>query len=173
MDLLAPGYRVLAPDSYGSGKTPEWPSDRTIRLQDEIDLLAKEGNLTLEVEAPDNLPLVWADEGLIQRVLENLTSNALKFTPPGGWVSLVACPLDDLLLIEVSDTGPGIPRELEGRLFQKFSSGPGPKQGTGLGLAFCRLALEAHGGRIWVEKSSAQGTSVRFTVPLWQEQESA
>jgi len=72
----------------------------------------------------------------------------------------------DVLLIQVSDTGPGIPPELAGRLFEKFSAGPGPQQGTGLGLAFCRLAVEAHGGRIWIEDSSPQGTSVRCTIPL-------
>lgn len=135
-----------------------------------LGLLAREGQLTLQVEAPDDLPLVWADEALLRRVLENLVDNALKFTPPGGRVSIAAHPLDDMLLIRVSDTGPGIPRELEGRLFDKFVSGSGPRQGVGLGLAFCKLAVEAHGGRIWVEKNAPQGTSVQCTVPLWQEQ---
>ncbi|HSJ54234.1 MAG TPA: histidine kinase N-terminal 7TM domain-containing protein [Anaerolineae bacterium] len=135
-----------------------------------LGLLAREGGLALHVEAPGNLPLVWADETLLRRVLENLAGNALKFTPPGGRVSIAAQPRDDTLLLQVSDTGPGIPRELEGRLFEKFSSGPGPQQGTGLGLAFCRLAVEAHGGRIWVEDSSPQGTSVHCTFPLWHKQ---
>jgi signal transduction histidine kinase len=134
-------------------------------------LLAQEGELELHIEAPADLPLVWADEALLRRVLENLADNALKFTPPGGRVSLTARPLDPLLLIQVSDTGPGIPPEMEGRLFERFSSGPGPKQGSGLGLAFCKLAVEAHGGRIWVEANSPHGTSVQCTIPLWKEQE--
>jgi len=131
-----------------------------------LGLLALESELALEVEVPAGLPLVWADEALLLRVLENLAGNAIKFTPPGGRVSIAARPLEDALLVQVSDTGPGIPRELEGRLFEKFSAGPGPKQGSGLGLAFCRLAIGAHGGRIWIEDSSPRGTSVHCTIPL-------
>jgi len=133
-------------------------------------LLAQEAELALEVEAPAGLPAVWADETLLRRVMENLVSNALKFTPPGGRVSIDARPLENFLLIQVSDTGPGIPSELEGRLFEKFSSGPGPKQGSGLGLAFCKLAVEAHGGRIWAEANSPHGTSVQCTIPLYAQQ---
>ncbi len=135
-----------------------------------LSLLAQEGQLALQVEAPANLPPVWADEGLLRRVLENLTGNSVKFTPPGGRVSIAARPVGDLLLIEVSDTGPGIPHEMQGRLFQKFSSGAGPKQGSGLGLAFCRLAVEAHGGRIWIQGTSRQGTTVQCTIPLYKDQ---
>jgi signal transduction histidine kinase len=134
-----------------------------------LGLLAREGELALEVEAREDLPLIWADESLLRRVLENLARNALTFTPPGGRVSIAARRHEDMLLMEVSDTGPGIPDELQGRLFQKFTSGPGPKQGSGLGLAFCKLAVEAHGGRIWVAASSPQGTSVQFTIPLYDE----
>jgi PAS domain S-box-containing protein len=133
-------------------------------------LLAQESQLLLEVEAPDDLPLVWADESLLRRVLENLIHNALKFTPPGGGVSIAARRLDDTLLVEVSDTGRGIPEEQQHRLFQRFSAGPGPKQGSGLGLAFCKLAVEAHGGRIWIASSSPQGTRVQFTIPLARDQ---
>jgi PAS domain S-box-containing protein len=132
----------------------------------EMSLLARENELSLEVRVPTSLPVVWADEALLRRVLENLAGNAIKFTPPGGRVIVAARPVGDALLIQISDTGPGIPPELEGRLFEKFSSGPGPQQGTGLGLAFCRLAVEAHGGRIWIEDSSPQGTSVHCTIPL-------
>lgn len=131
-----------------------------------MSLLARENELSLEVRVPTSLPVVWADEALLRRVLENLAGNAIKFTPPGGRVIVAARPVGDALLIQISDTGPGIPPELEGRLFEKFSSGPGPQQGTGLGLAFCRLAVEAHGGRIWIEDSSPQGTSVHCTIPL-------
>jgi signal transduction histidine kinase len=140
-------------------------------VADGLGLLAREGQLALHVEAPGDLPLVWADEALLRRVLENLVDNALKFTPPGGRVSITARPLDDMLLIQIADTGPGISRELEGRVFEKFVVGPGPKHGIGLGLAFCRLAVEAHGGRIWVEKNSPQGTNAQCTIPLWDEQE--
>jgi signal transduction histidine kinase len=135
-----------------------------------LGLLAQESQLALLVEAPADLPLAWADEPLLRRVLENLVGNAVKFTPAGGRVSVAARRDGDMLLVEVADTGPGISPELEGRLFEKFSSGAGPKQGSGLGLAFCKLAVEAQGGRIWVEDSTPQGTSIRCTMPLFQGQ---
>jgi signal transduction histidine kinase len=66
----------------------------------------------------------------------------------------------------VSDTGPGISPEVRERLFQKFVSGQEFGHGSGLGLAFCKLAVEAHGGRIWVDDKAGQGTKIRFTLPV-------
>jgi signal transduction histidine kinase len=70
------------------------------------------------------------------------------------------------LLVSVSDTGSGIPPEIQDRLFQRFIVGQQEGRGSGLGLAFCRMAIEAHGERIWVEDTSERGTTFTFSLPL-------
>ena len=111
------------------------------------------------------------DTELIGRVLQNLIGNAIKFTPAGG-VIRVSAHRDTVdarrVVMSVSDTGPGLPPEVQARLFQKFVRGAGSGRGSGLGLAFCRLAVEAHGGRIWADSTPGQGTVFRFTLPVSQ-----
>ncbi len=118
---------------------------------------------------PEDVPLVRADRELIERVLQNLMGNAFKFTPAGGEVKVWATvepSMPDKLCISVSDTGPGIPPEIQRNLFTKFVAGQQTERGSGLGLAFCRMVLEAHGERIWVAQTSEQGTTFTFTLPL-------
>jgi len=115
------------------------------------------------------LPLLYADPDLLRRVLANLLSNALKHTSPGTTVVLRAASTQpDSIALSVSDNGPGIPPELRERLFAPYVHDGGAKEGgsTGLGLAFCRLAVEAHGGTIQVESSSGQGTTFIVQLPL-------
>ena len=117
----------------------------------------------------DDVPLVRADRELIERVLQNLMGNAFKFTPAGGEVMVraeVEPTMPDKLHISVSDTGPGIPPEIRRNLFSKFVVGQQSERGSGLGLAFCRMVLEAHGERIWVSDTSENGTTFTFTLPL-------
>jgi signal transduction histidine kinase len=143
-------------------------------------LLAAQKNLHLENDVPSTLPPVWVDAPLIERVLENLLGNAIRFTPANGLVTVSARMADEAqkdqatgrpeIHVSVSDNGPGIPPELKGRLFQKFVTGRRHESGSGLGLVFCKLAVEAHGGRIWVESELDQGTTVTFTLPMAQEQ---
>ncbi len=132
--------------------------------------LAEEAGLRLKVEVPDDLPPVEVDEELIERVLINLLDNAVKFTPLGGRVTVSALPEDRAFVrCSVHDTGLGIPRDYLDRIFERFVQIPGQdgrRQGTGLGLAFCRLAVEAHGGRIWVESEEGQGCHFHFTLPV-------
>jgi signal transduction histidine kinase len=71
-----------------------------------------------------------------------------------------------MMIVMIADTGPGLPAEVEARLFQKFVTGRGHERGSGLGLAFCRLAIEAHGGRIWAERGSPSGTTFKLTLPV-------
>jgi signal transduction histidine kinase len=101
-------------------------------------------------------------------VLQNLIGNAIKFTPPQGTISVTAArdeqPESTKLLVQVRDSGAGIPPDIMSRLFQKFVSGQQPERGSGLGLAFCKLAVEAHGERISVESEPGQGTSFFFTL---------
>jgi signal transduction histidine kinase len=115
------------------------------------------------------------DNEIIGRVLQNLLGNAIKFTPPGGKIEMTARPPETtastLLWVAVSNSGPGIPPEIQDRLFQKFVTGRQEESGSGLGLAFCRLAVEAHGGRIWVESEPGQLTTFQFTLPIRRNQE--
>ncbi len=130
--------------------------------------LAQEKHLVLENCVPADLPLVSADAGLIRRVLENLVGNAVKFTPEGGCVQLSAAAEagHDHLVVTVRDNGAGLTPETKAGLFQKFVTGRHRERGSGLGLAFCKLAVEAHGGRIWVESEPGHGAAFRFTLPL-------
>ncbi len=130
-------------------------------------LLAHAKNLQLESMISTDLPQALGDASLIQRVLQNLVDNAVKFTPNGGTVQIDAIysPEEKQIVVEVNDTGPGVPPELQGRLFQKFASGTHSRSGSGLGLAFCRLAVEAHGGQIWVESKPDKGTTFAFSLP--------
>ena len=127
----------------------------------------EERNLDYEVRVDDDLPPVWGDKGLIERVIQNLVGNAVKFTPPGGRVEIEAYDepdIPDKLRISVRDTGPGIPPEIREHLFQKFVTGQQERTGSGLGLAFCRMVMEAHGERIWVSRTSESGTTFTFTL---------
>jgi PAS domain S-box-containing protein len=132
--------------------------------------LAGEKNIRLESDVPVTLPPVWADPGLIERVLQNLVGNAIKFTPPDGVIRVSARVEEKqrrpMLWVAVSDSGPGIPTEIAGQLFQKFVTGRQSGRGSGLGLAFCKLAVEAHGGRIWVESTPGHGATFKLTLAL-------
>lgn len=121
-----------------------------------VQLVAETGVPSWEVEA---------DADLLRRVLQNLVGNALKFTPSGGKVTVALEQRDGRVLVSVRDTGSGVPQDLRPRLFQKFSAGTATGRGSGLGLAFCRLAVEAHGGKIWHEEhedAAAPGSVFRF-----------
>jgi signal transduction histidine kinase len=128
--------------------------------------LADEKSITLVDAVPEIM--VEADKELLARVLQNLVGNALKFTPAEGTVTLRATvqPETGKLLVMVSDTGPGIPPMLQGRLFQKFITGNTEGRGSGLGLAFCRMALEAHEEKIWLSSPPGEGATFTFTLPL-------
>jgi two-component system, NtrC family, sensor histidine kinase KinB len=133
--------------------------------------LAEAKGLRLLKELPAALPFISADHDLLNRVLQNLIGNAIKFTPSGGsiWVGVGQPePADDRghLTIFVRDTGPGIPLELQNHLFQKFVTGGQEGHGSGLGLAFCRLAAEAHGGRAWLESEPGHGATFYISLPL-------
>jgi len=126
---------------------------------------------SLTLHLPHPLPPLLADAELIGRVLDNLLSNALKHTATGGVIEVCVVLHADHLTVYVRDQGPGIPPDYRERIFEKFvqvqkASGAPVRQGTGLGLAFCRLAVGAHGGDIWVDATSAQGSTFAFTLPL-------
>jgi signal transduction histidine kinase len=130
--------------------------------------LATHSEVLLLNAVPYDLPHAFVDAVLITRLFQNLLDNAIKFTPPGGKVEVKAVydQDGDMLLVSVQDTGAGIPQDILPRVFDKYTTGTSPRRGTGLGLAFCRLAVEAHGGKIWVESQSGEGATFLFTLPV-------
>jgi two-component system, sensor histidine kinase and response regulator len=134
--------------------------------------LAESKQLTLVRQIAADLPPLRGDENKLRRTLVNLLGNAIKFTPSGGAVTVEARHSNEgqSVVFSVSDTGEGIPPEAFGRIFEKFgqveSRQGGRMMSTGLGLAFCKLAVEAHGGQIGVESALGQGSTFCFTIPL-------
>lgn len=116
------------------------------------------------------LPDVYADENFIGRVLDNLIDNALKYTEPGGTISLLASANGREIIVQVQDTGVGIPADSLNNIFEKYTQvknrNTETRQGTGLGLPFCRLVVEAHNGRIWAESEVGAGSTFSFTLPI-------
>lgn len=133
--------------------------------------LAAEKGISLEVKLGDGLPPAFdGDERLLERVLGNLVSNAVKVTGRGDRITLGAGRAGpDQLDFSVADTGPGIPKDKLGFVFEKFSQLGGAKPGGfGLGLHICRMIVELHRGKIWAESDGGRGTQVVFRVPIKQ-----
>jgi len=133
--------------------------------------LASKKKIDLRWDCPGNLPPVMMDLEKMEEVVENLLSNALKFTPEQGriTVSAVHIPEEKVLRVSITDTGCGIPQEGLKEVFEKFrriETGKGTVRGTGLGLAIAKYIIDEHGGRIWVESEIGKGSSFIFTLPL-------
>lgn len=123
-------------------------------------------NISLDNQIPPEQE-AWADSKMTKAILRNLVANALKFTPNGGKISISSEVVGQKVKIRVQDTGNGVPAELQEHLFslktdQKRTQGAG----TGLGLILCKELVEHQGGEIWLEESSATGSSFCFTLPL-------
>ncbi|HOS95140.1 MAG TPA: ATP-binding protein, partial [Armatimonadota bacterium] len=135
----------------------------------QVELLARQKGQTLVAEPESGLPSVYADPDLARRTLVNLLGNAVKFTPSGGAVTVTASVAEgEAVVFRVSDTGIGIPEDARERIFDKFgqieSRKTGGRSSTGLGLTLCRLAVEAHGGRIWVDSEPGAGSTFSFAL---------
>lgn len=135
--------------------------------------LADIEGIHLSVEACSAANAISCDPALISRVLANLLSNAIKHTPEGGRITLTAAYMQERGMVRVSviDTGLGIPPEYQKTIFEKFGQvrNKGAKrQGTGLGLTFCKMAVEQHGGEIGVESMPGEGSTFYFTLPVAQ-----
>ena len=152
----------------GEMKLQRVPCDLVALLRDlAAPLQTLPGNRSVKVVVTDAALTVTADRGLLRRVLQNLLSNALKYTPSDGEVRIVATLDPCEIRIAVTDTGPGIAAEQQERIFEKFGQVEDGKNrlGTGLGLTFCKLAIEAHGGHIGVESKIGAGSTFWLTLP--------
>ena len=123
--------------------------------------------IALQMDIPEDDPPIEIDHHLIRRVIINLVDNAIKYTPSGGEVSVKAYKNEDGFQVSVQDNGPGIPPQNKQSIFEKFSrlSQTASIQGIGLGLAFCKIAIEAHQGRIWVESEPGEGSTFSISLP--------
>ena len=127
---------------------------------------AQDLGISLEVNLPDDLPEVIADTMLIAQVFANLLSNALKYTNPGGKVSISAEATDESVLLSVSDTGQGIPSQYLKKILEQFFRVPGQggDSGVGLGLSIVQEIVSAHGGVVNVESSEGEGSTFTFSL---------
>jgi two-component system sensor histidine kinase KdpD len=130
-------------------------------------------SLRLEMAVPDGFPLVLADPGLLERVLANLFSNALRYSPAGQPPELHAFIDGNAVRLEVADHGPGVPDELKERIFEPFERVGDRHPGVGLGLAVARGFAEAMGGRIGAYDTPGGGLTVRVTLPAASEDRAA
>jgi len=123
---------------------------------------------SLVLDLPPSLPTIRGDQDRLQQVLLNLLDNACKFTPGGGRITLKARLEESTIVVEVQDTGPGISREKQKRLFKPYYKRESDEEqfsGLGLGLALCKTLVQLHGGQIWVESNEGNGSTFGFSLP--------
>ncbi len=125
----------------------------------------------ITVNMTEKLPNIWVDEDMIKRVLINLLENASKFSSQDDHIEIGAKVKDESIYLWVSDNGVGIPEKDRARVFEKFARAGDEKKvsGFGVGLAFCRLAINGHGGEIWVDERPAQGAKFNIQLPIEQQ----
>jgi signal transduction histidine kinase len=145
------------------------PAEVVREAVDEARPSAEKAEIRLSIETAP-CPPVAMDAEKMRRVVGNLLANAIKFTPRGGAVVAAVRRQGDLAVISVRDTGPGVPREMRDAVFDKFgqleAGSRGDRTSVGLGLTFCKLAVEAHGGRIWVDDAEGDGAVFALELPL-------
>jgi PAS domain S-box-containing protein len=138
-------------------------------IADDMKAMVTSNGQSLVIIIPPSLSPVWADEERLRQIVLNLLINASKFTPEGGRITLRAKEEDSNLVVEVEDTGPGIPQEEQKQLFQPYHRQIPDREhlsGLGLGLALCKYLVELHGGKIWVQSEIGKGSTFGFSIPL-------
>ncbi|WP_347895308.1 sensor histidine kinase [Nocardioides secundeburneus] len=172
MSRVVDDLLLLAQVEDPEGGRPTEPMDAVPALLDALELTrvaARRRELTLEVSAPEGEVPVCCDPADLDRVLTNLVSNAVKYSPAGGTISLALVDHDDSVELTVTDQGIGISAADQERLFTEFFRSTNPQAvaqpGTGLGLTICRRIVERHGGRIEVESALGEGSTFRVFLP--------
>lgn len=130
-------------------------------------LEARKKEIQIHLDLPDEaVPFANADEGQLDRVVRNLLANAINYTDNGGAVTIRLTVKNKFLLVQVQDTGRGIPKEHIKHIFTPFHRVENSTRGTGLGLPIVKSLVKAHGGKIWVESAPGKGSTFSFTIPL-------
>ena len=159
---LEEGKLLLHPESIDAGSLAK-------KACQEMEGAATQRGIRFAVDAGENAAVLRGDGAVLRRVVDNLLSNAIEHSPQGGVVTIAVTPCDEGIEVAVGDQGPGVPAEFRERIFEKFQrlenrkSIPGANRG--LGLTFCRLAVEAHGGTIWVDDAPGGGALFRALFP--------
>jgi two-component system phosphate regulon sensor histidine kinase PhoR len=147
---------------------PLAPKSLVNSAADRMRMQAERAGLKLSIKCGDDLPNIRADKSRLEQVLVNLIHNAVKFTKPGGEITLAAESTISGVRFAVRDSGVGIPAESLTRIFERFyrvdKSRTG--SGTGLGLSISKHIIEAHGGKIWAESDERHGSIFYFVIPL-------
>jgi two-component system sensor histidine kinase/response regulator len=149
---------------------PTAPAALLQEIVHEWRLRFQQEGITVRVDVADDVPIFEADPTLLRRVFANLIQNAVTHTARAVELQLLARADSNGVLFTVADNGPGIPKEYQELIFRKFEQVRTPNaprvRSSGLGLAFCKLAVEAHGGRIWVQSEEGRGSAFHFWLPL-------
>jgi two-component system phosphate regulon sensor histidine kinase PhoR len=147
---------------------PLAPKSLVTSAADRMRMQAERAGLKLSIKCGDDLPNIRADKSRLEQVLVNIIHNAVKFTKPGGEITLEAVSTSGGVQFSIRDTGSGIPSESLSRIFERFyrvdKSRTG--SGTGLGLSISKHIIEAHGGKIWAESREGKGSAFHFVIPL-------
>jgi two-component system, OmpR family, phosphate regulon sensor histidine kinase PhoR len=148
--------------------SPITPRELLVSAADRMKMQAERAGLKLSLTCEDNLPNIHVDKSRLEQVLVNIIHNAVKFTKPGGEITLEAESVSDGIRFAVQDTGVGIPAESLSRIFERFYRVDRSRtgSGTGLGLSISKHIIEAHGGRIWAESDEGRGSVFCFVIPL-------
>jgi signal transduction histidine kinase len=165
---------ILTASKADAGKLRPKPTEEDLGaiVRRQVDLSrprAEDRNQELRAELERAELPVSIDAPMVRRVIDNLLENAIENTPKGGSVEVAVSKNDGEAMVSVKDTGAGIPDEFRGLIFEKYGQVEVRERGVpsaGLGLIVSRLIVEAHGGRIWLERAGEHGSDFRFTIPL-------
>jgi len=151
--------------------TPESIDADTILMEitEEMRPLAKQKSQNFELSIQSTLPIVEADPQRLRQIIMNLLNNAMKFTPENGEITLGARVIDSNLIVDITDTGPGLSKEERERVFNPYFRKEGDRErysGLGLGLSLCKVLVELSGGKIWVESTKNHGSTFGFSLPI-------
>jgi len=137
---------------------------------DKMKVLAAQKEVKLKVSLSDSSIMITADKEIIERIIANLVNNAISYSLPGGNIEVKAGKEGEFIKVSVRDEGRGIPKDFHEKIFEKFNQkiedGIRRRSSTGLGLTFCKMAIEAHSGKIWVESEEGKGSTFFFTIPI-------
>jgi len=164
-DMIETARRQLRLEGISAGSLAQW-------AQEQFSQLAGQGAVALDAMAENPSAVFESDSKLLHLILQNLIENAIKFTPAGGRITCLLKVAENRLLVTVSDTGCGIPPELQDRVFERFfqvepsRSGNAKARGTGLGLAIVKHAVERLRGKVTLRSEPGKGTVVEISVPI-------
>jgi len=149
---------------------PIAPAALLTEIEHEWEVRFQQEGVKCSIDVSDDAPVFEADKELLKRVFNNLVQNAVTHSAQAVTIDFKARRDGDAVMFTVADNGPGIPPQYHEVIFRKFervkTQGVPRTRSSGLGLAFCKMAVDAHGGRIWVQSAEGQGSSFHFTLPI-------